>query len=165
MGREQSYTEDGPMTMAKRISGPLRVERLNNGKRMLLRDLKIDLMVNLDLGSDRYDGFSESEQGTTVVTVPEGFVTDFSSIPGWARWLYRFDSVDLAGCCHDWGYWVGVPRGPADEIWRLVARSGESHEARATGWKARLGWIALRLGGGAAYKDHEVRRAGRNAEA
>ena len=149
------------MTMAKRISGPLRVERLNDGRRMLLRDLVIDLGTNLDLGEDRYDGLTVSPQGTTVVTVPKDFKTDFSSIPSFARWLYRFDSVDLAGCCHDWAYWVGVPQPEADEIWRLVATSGESEETRVTGWKARLGWLALRLGGGFAYRDHARRREAR----
>ena len=125
---------------------------------MLLRDLVIDLGTNLDLGERRHDGFTVSQQGTTVVTVPKDFKIDFSSNPTFARWLYRFDSVDLAGCCHDWAYWVGVPQPEADEIWRLVAASGESEETRLTGWKARLGWLALRGFGGLAYRDHARRR-------
>ncbi len=153
------------MTMPKRISGPLRVERLNDGRRMLLRDLVIDLMTDLGLGDGDYDGFTRSDRGTTVITVPKDFVTDFSSIPGFARWLYRFDSVDLAGCCHDWAYWVGVPQAPADEIWRRVATSGESSKARVAGWKARLGWLALRIGGGRAYRNHAQRRRERAARA
>lgn len=150
------------MPTAVRRSGPLRVERLDSGRRRLLRDLVIDLGTDLGLGSDKFDGFSLSDDGDTVITVPEDFDTDFSSIPWFARSLYRFDAVDLAGTCHDWAYFVGVPRKEADEIWRLVAISGER---RAKGWQGRLGWLALRLLGGIAYSDHARRRAKRRAAA
>jgi hypothetical protein len=86
---------------------------------------------------------------TTIVTVPEGFETDFSSIPALARPLFRFDSVDLAGCCHDLAYQIGIPRNTADRIWRIVARSGDRHVGNVRG---SMGWIALRLFGGFAYK-------------
>lgn len=149
----------GAMADAIRISGPLQVQRLDNGDRELLRDLVIDLRVDLKLGEERCDGLSISEAGHTIITVPAGFDTDFSSIPAFARWLFRFDSVDLAGCCHDWAYYVGVPRAPADEIWRLVAISGTRHVDTIRG---RIGWLALRLGGWAAYKSHAERRATRS---
>lgn len=42
--------------------GGLQTERLSNGRRELLRELQYDV-------------------GSTVVTVPAGFVTDYSSIP------------------------------------------------------------------------------------
>ncbi len=149
------------MREAKRVSGPLQVERLDNGDRMLLRDLVIDLGAHLRLGDGEFAGFTMSADGaTTVVTVPKGFTTDFSSIPAFARALYRFDSVDLAGCCHDWAYDVGVPRAKADEIWRLVAISGTRHVSPFLG---RLGWVALRLGGWFAYRSHAERRRARNA--
>lgn len=121
-------------------------------------DLRVDLILD-----DEYQaqGLTLSADGHTVITVPRGFVTDFSSIPPFARVLYRFDSVDLAGCCHDRAYYVGVPRDVADEIWRLVAMSGE----RAVGrWRARLGWLALRLGGWPAYRDHANRRRQRTSK-
>jgi hypothetical protein len=86
---------------------------------------------------------------TTIVTVPEGFETDFSSIPALARPLFRFDAVDLAGCCHDLAYQIGIPRDTADRIWRIVAGSGDRHVGKVRG---SMGWIALRLFGGFAYK-------------
>jgi hypothetical protein len=140
---------------AERISGPLQVERLDDGRRKLLRELVIDLGVDLGLGDDKYPGFSMSAGGHTIVTVPAGFVTDFSSIPTFARAFFRFDSVDLAGCCHDFAYFVGVPRSAADEVWRIVAISGTRHVGEGRG---RAGWIALRVGGWVAYRNHKKRR-------
>ncbi len=138
------------MPKAQRISDPLRVDRLDSGNRRLVRDLVIDLCVDLGLGGGQYPGFTMSDDGsTTIVTVPAGFETDFSSIPSLARPIFRFDSVDLAGCCHDLAYRVGVPRDVADKIWLIVATSGERRVGRIRG---RLGWLALRLFGKFAYK-------------
>lgn len=78
------------MGAARRVSEPLQVERLDNGDRMLLRDLVIDLDEDLRLGDGTFEGFSRSADGTTVITVPKGFTTDFSLIPAFARALYRF---------------------------------------------------------------------------
>jgi len=138
------------MAAAERVSEVLRVDRLDSGMRRLVRDLVIDLGADLGLGDTDYSGFTLSaNRGTTLVTVPEGFETDFSSVPAFARMLYRFDSVDLAGCCHDLAYRIGVPRDVADEIWRLVAVSGEQRVGR---FRGRLGWIGLRLGARYAYR-------------
>ena len=137
------------MTTGTRTSLPLRVDRLPTGQRQLIRDLVIDLGVNLGLGDDKYQGFSVSDEGNTVVTVPACFVTDFSSIPSVARPFFRFDKVDLAGCCHDLAYRVGVPRGKADQIWRIVATSGTRRVSKVRGF---LGWVGLRIGAGFAYK-------------
>ena len=58
------------------------------------------------------------------------------------------ESVDLAGCCHDLAYRVGVPRKTADKIWLIVATSG----TRRVGWfRGRLGWLGLRIGAKLAY--------------
>lgn len=138
------------MAEAERVSEVLRVDRLDSGMRRLVRDLVIDIGANLGLGETDYAGFTLSASPTTtIVTVPEGFETDFSSVPAFARMLYRFDSVDLAGCCHDLAYRIGVPRDVADEIWRLVAVSGEQRVGR---FRGRLGWIGLRLGARYAYR-------------
>lgn len=150
------------MERAQLKSGELQVQRLSDGRRRLLRDLEIDLRTNLRLGNSRYPGFTTSRDSHTVVTVSKGFATDFSSIPAFARSLYRFDAVDLAGCCHDWSYYVGVPKPEADEIWRLVAISGERRVSR---WRGRLGWLALRIGGRRAYRSHVERRQRREQEA
>ena len=136
------------MSTAKRTSEYMRVDRLDNGKRRLVRDLVIDLGVNVGLDEEEFPNFTLSPNGTTVVTVPAGFVTDFSSIPAFARALYRFDSVDLAACCHDLAYRVAVPRGIADRIWEIVATSGERRVGRIRGWLGRAG---LRVGGWFAY--------------
>ncbi|MDX2378536.1 MAG: DUF1353 domain-containing protein [Acidimicrobiia bacterium] len=137
------------MSTGQRISPPLRVDRLPTGQRQLVRDLVIDLGVDLEIGDDNYDGFTTSDAPTTVVTVPKCFVTDFSSIPHVARPLFRFDAVDLAGCCHDLAYRVGVPRSTADRIWRIVATSGSRKVGPIRGF---LGWLGLRIGAGFAYK-------------
>jgi len=145
---------------ATRVSDLMRVDRLDDGCRRLVRDLVIDLGVDLGLGNDRHKGFSVSAAGTTRVTVHEGFVTDFSSVPGLARALYRFDAVDLAGCCHDLAYSVGVERGVADRVWQIVATSGTRKVGRVRGW---LGWLGLRVGGLWAYRGQARRRAAHSA--
>jgi hypothetical protein len=136
------------MTTARRVSDLLRVDRLDTGDRRLVRDLVIDLGVDVGLGTE-YRCFTMSASGaTTIVTVPEGFETDFSSIPALARPLYRFDSVDLAGCCHDLAYRIGIPRDTADRVWRIVATSGDRHVGKTRGW---MGWASLRLFASFAY--------------
>ena len=137
------------MTTARRLSPRLRTDRLESGRRRLARNLVIDLGVRLEGVADEFTPWvALSEQGTHVVTVPTDFVTDFSSIPGFARWAYRFDKVDLAGCCHDLAYRIGVPQGASDEMWRIVATSGERKVSRFGG---RIGWLGLRLGGWYSY--------------
>lgn len=72
--------------------------------------------------------------------------------------MFRFDSVDLAGFYHDYAYFMGVPRKEADEIWRLVAISGQPTVPE---WKGRLGYFALRVGAWRAYANHSKKRAER----
>ena len=68
------------MTTGKRISEPLRVDRLNTGERQLVRDLVEDIGQTIDLGDFTQD-YVEIVDRSPRVTVPAGFVTDFSSIP------------------------------------------------------------------------------------
>ena len=72
-----------PMVATKVLDPPgsLQTERLSNGNRMLIRDL----VVRLD--------------DDTEITVPKGFVTDFSSVPGLARGFLHWSRVDIAGGC------------------------------------------------------------------
>ena len=63
--------------------GPLQMERLPNGNRMLLRDLTVKL------GDE------------TEIIVPGGFQTDFSSIPRPARIFLHWSKVDIAAVVHD----------------------------------------------------------------
>ena len=109
--------------------GPLQTERLSNGKRVLLRPLKVKL-----------------EDGT-IYTVPEGFVTDFSSVPALARPLICWSKVDIAGVVHDYLYWcrhADVTRRHADAVWRELAGAGTHSLSTPTKW---LAWGGLFLGG------------------
>ncbi len=127
------------MAVATRlVGGPLQTERMPDGRRRLLRDLVVEV---------------EGEQ----IRVPAGTVTDFSSIPWPGRVLVRFSKVDIAGVVHDWLYQTGTTsRARADEIWRLLAQSGQH---RANAFQAFTGWLALRVGGGAAWRRHRRRDA------
>lgn len=95
--------------------------------------------------------------GSTRVIVPSCFVTDFSSIPAFARALYRCSTVDLAGVCHDGAYRMGVDRKTADRCWEIVATSGDTCVGATQG---RLGYQALRLGGRWAYRGIRSKREG-----
>lgn len=132
---------------AKVTGATLRVERMDNGKRILLRPLIVDLGQVVPGISD-YAKLSRKK--TQVITVPTGFDTDYSSIPRFARSIMgRWDKHDIAGIVHDWLYRVGAPRDAADTVWRIVATSGDRHVNRLQGF---LGWLGLRVGAGAVYK-------------
>ncbi|MDA1267074.1 MAG: DUF1353 domain-containing protein [Planctomycetota bacterium] len=106
--------------------GRLQTERLGDGRRRLLRELAV------------------SVHGREL-RVPEGFDTDYSSIPPMFAWLVRWSKVDLAGVVHDWLYDRGcteqITRAEADRIWFCIARAG-AH--RANWVQASLAWLALR---------------------
>ncbi len=142
-----------------------RTDRLESGRRRIVRPLVIDLGVDLGIGncfypwvvpshaaladsSGRWQDYCLDASPIQIVTVPADFVTDFSSIPAIFRPAYRFDKVDVAGCCHDLAYRIGVPRGPADRIWRVVSTSGHRRVTRPGG---AIGWLGLRLGGWYGY--------------
>ena len=84
-----------------RSVGPLWTERLSNGERLFLRPL----VVNVN---------------GRKITVPAGFITDYSSIPQLAAWYVRWSKVDVAGVVHDWLYVKGsMSKEDADQIWAL----------------------------------------------
>ena len=117
---------------ASRVLAPLQVKRCRNGNRELLCDLRVNVTGTCHASCE--------------IVVGEGFVTDFSSIPTPLQWVMRWSKVDVAGVVHDWLYREGrtqhLKRVCADEIWRLVALSGEH---RANRVQAELGWLALRV--------------------
>ena len=86
--------------------GRLQTEQLADGRRRLLRDLVLEI-----------DGRS--------LTIPSGFVTDYSS---WPRWLPgpRWSKIDTAGVAHDFLFktqaWSGrlVTYREANRIWYTV---------------------------------------------
>ncbi len=119
------------------ISKPLQTERLPNGSRKLLRDLVVGV-----------DGVE--------ITVPRDTITDYSSIPWFARWFVRWSKVDIAGVVHDWLYAKGeYERCRSDKIWRMVAVAGEH---RATHFQAWVCWLVLRLFGSFAWNKHREKR-------
>lgn len=85
--------------------------------------------------------------------VPEGFLTDFASIPRVFRWL--FDPVGtpwhVAGVLHDYLYSSSTgSRAEADKAYYWLAR------AMGTGAvPALLMYVALRLGGWMAYQSNQ----------
>ena len=115
--------------------GPLRVERLPDGRRELLRCLCVDVSPN-------GDGSCEP------ITVRKGFHTDYSSLPWGLRWLVNWERVDIAGVVHDHLYRTTPSltyrsKWEADLIWFRLARSG-GH--RANWLQAALGLAGLYLG-------------------
>lgn len=114
------------MYPAKLISGPLQTERLEDGRRKLLRDLIVEV-----------DG--------EAINIPMNFTTDYSSIPVFASWIVRWSRVDIAGVVHDYVYRIKkYSRHRADAIWYKVAISGEH---RANRLQAIVCWAGLRLFG------------------
>ena len=119
------------------ISPPLQTERLPDGKRKLLRELA--LLVE----GKKYP-------------IEEGYVTDYSSIPCFARFIVRWSRVDIAGIIHDWLYEKGPEnRREADRIWKIVAQSGKHH---ANCLQAGICWFGLRLGAWCAWNRNKDNR-------
>ena len=122
------------LTRVRDDPGPLRVERLLDGRRKLLRPLKVDV--------------GPTANGQDIQTVPEGFSMDYSSLPWGLRWLVKWDRVDIAGVVHDHlyrtaGSFTWRSRWEADLVWFRLARSG-GH--RANWLQAALGFAGLYLG-------------------
>ena len=123
----------------RRVSKPLRTERMEDGRRRLLRDLVVDI-----------DG--------ERIRVPRETHTDFSSIPWFGRFLVRWSKVDIAGVVHDWLYQTGsTTRARADTIWRSLAMAGEH---RANAFQAWAAWLGLRLGGWIVWDRYRTRDVG-----
>lgn len=91
------------------------------------------------------------ENGAAVITVPAGFITDFASIPGFAKWYVDDDSPEILGAAvvHDFVYsrrglmdGIGLTRRDADTLLReAMLASGAS---RAKAW---IVYHSVRLGG------------------
>jgi len=109
--------------------GPIQTERLPDGRRRLIRPLRLSI-------------------GGELVLIPEGFVTDFSS---WPRWLPgpAMHRMDVAGIVHDYLFQYGrlglggrkIGYVESNQAWFAVARGGQ--EVASAGWF--WGWCG-RLG-------------------
>jgi len=117
------------MTVKLLPPGPLQAERLPDGRRRLLRELRLEI-------------------GGEEVVIPKDFVTDFSS---WPRCLPgpAMHRMDVAGVVHDYifqthrlgegGRKVGYVE--ANRIWFDVARAGQEDASAGCfwGWAGRIG--------------------------
>jgi len=89
-----------------------------------------------------------------AVVAPERYVTDFASIPAWARWaIAPFGRHSEAAVIHDWLYALGskkdrAARKRADDIFRLALRNLGVGIIRRN-----LMHRAVRFGGKKAYGD------------
>lgn len=96
------------------------------------------------------------------VTVPAGFTTDFSSVPG-AFWAYFAPwEHPEAGLIHDWLYKAPerfqsatlkppLDRGQCDDIFRRILH------LKGVRWGKRQAlWLALKIGGGRAWDKHRA---------
>jgi hypothetical protein len=112
------------------LHGPLRTERIHEGVYAGQRRLTDDLVV-------RCRGH--------VIAVPLGYITDFSSIPRFARFVVRFDKVDVAGTVHDWLFEAGTLNDlrEVNLIWRDIAMYGEY---AANKFQAYACWAGLSVG-------------------
>lgn len=93
----------------------------------------------------------DSDVACKVFIVPEGFVTDFASVPRLPlAFLLTGDSAHAAATLHDFLYSRGVvDRQTADAVFKEAAiASGES------GWKATLMHLGVRMGGWIAWNNH-----------
>jgi len=84
-----------------------------------------------------------------VILVPRGYLTDFASIPGFARGLIdEFGDNAEAAVAHDWLYAVGEPglREKADDLFRYALM-----EQGVGGVTRNAMHAAVRAGGGGAY--------------
>lgn len=95
----------------------------------------------------------KSESLHRVIVIPEGFVTDYASIPWWARWAFpKMGRHRIAAVLHDYLYCVSNPytdinRERADELF-LEAMLDEN----VTRWVANVMYKAVRAAGGSRYK-------------
>jgi len=92
-----------------------------------------------------------------LILVPRGYMTDFASIPGFARPLIdEFGNNAEAAVAHDWLYAVGQPglREKADDLFRYALKEQGVGLATRNAMHA-----AVRAGGGGAYgRDGEWNR-------
>ncbi len=124
---------------------PLVVQRLNNGRRLLQGNLKVNIAKT---------GVSRK----VWLQVPKGFDTDYSSLSWFGRPVVHWSKVDVAGVVHDYLYTRAGnnaakkhgfrSRLDLDNIWYRIAIAGQ-HGARP--WQAGICWFFIRMFGCLAY--------------
>ncbi len=93
-----------------------------------------------------------SNRKKIAVAVPQGYVTDFASIPGFVQWLISpFGKHSEAAVVHDWLYTLGDKK---DKKGRKLADLTFKRALKivGVGWFRRnIMYIAVRVGGGSGY--------------
>ena len=121
------------------VGKPLQVVRDCDGRRLLVRDLTVNVKGTV------IERVTDKEK----IVIREGFKTDYSSIPTMFQWIVHWSKVDLAGVVHDWLYREGrkalgekYTRRQADTMWRMMSLSGER---RASWMQSVVCWLAIRF--------------------
>jgi hypothetical protein len=93
-----------------------------------------------------------SKRKKVAVAVPEGYVTDFASIPGFAHWMISpFGKHSEAAVVHDWLYTLGTP---GDEKGRRLADRTFRRALHLVGvgfFRRYIMYAAVRMGGKSGY--------------
>lgn len=93
-----------------------------------------------------------SRRKKIAVVVPEGYVTDFASIPGFAQWMISpFGRHSEAAVIHDWLYTLGTPK---DEKGRKLADRTFRRALQLVGvgfFRRNIMYGAVRFGGKSGY--------------
>lgn len=118
----------------------LLVERIDPKRWMVMRPLKVEMTPSLTAcdGAD-----------VPVVVVPEGFVTDFASVPRLPVAYFVAGGVgDEAAVVHDFLYHGLVPRMTADSAFLACLKA-----CGVSWWQRQLMFSAVRAFGGSRYKE------------
>jgi hypothetical protein len=94
-----------------------------------------------------------SDLARNTFVVPEGFVTDFASVPRLPlMFLLAGNEAHEAAVVHDWLYSKqDVPRSQADAIFKeAMGASGEP------GWRSWFMWAGVRAGGWMAWNNKQT---------
>lgn len=84
-----------------------------------------------------------------ILTVPEGFTTDFASVPRVPlAYMVAGGIGDAAAVVHDYLYQGIVPRKTADDVYAACLQA-----SGVSWWQRKLMFAAVRLLGGRRYKD------------
>jgi len=96
------------------------------------------------------EAFTFLQPGQEPIVVPQGFITDFNSVPrGLWNWFPPWEYLE-AGIVHDYLYWLGKnTRQEADEVHRLIVGLKGANIL-----KRRVIYLGLRVGGQGSWDDY-----------
>ena len=92
----------------------------------------------------------------TVLHVPQGFATDFATVPSWFwAWLPPIGRYGVPAIVHDWHYWdQKLPRLQADDIF-----GNALDELDVTGWRKFVLYHSVRWFGARYWRDDAAAKA------